>query len=72
MQDSESVLHALDLVAETRPMVEEELKLQREKRSEVWSLSRKMEWEWLQNSRLDWGLKEDRNTRFFHVMATNR
>lgn len=43
LQDSESDLHDLDLVAKTRPLIEEELKLQREKRSEVWRLSRKME-----------------------------
>ncbi|XP_028059412.1 uncharacterized protein LOC114263116 [Camellia sinensis] len=72
LQESESTLHDLDLKAETSPLDEDELLLQREKRSEMWSLSRKMEWEWLQKSRLDWNLKGDRNTRYFHVMATNR
>ncbi|XP_028090980.1 uncharacterized protein LOC114291133 [Camellia sinensis] len=38
----------------------------------MWRLSRKLEWEWLQKSRLDSNLKGDRNTRYFHVMATNR
>ena len=31
-----------------------------------------VEWMWLQNSRLSWTLKGDRNTRFFHVMARTR
>ncbi|XP_028099607.1 uncharacterized protein LOC114299136 [Camellia sinensis] len=39
----ESTLHDLDLKAKTRPLNEGELMLQREKMTEMWSLSRKME-----------------------------
>lgn len=40
--------------------------------SEVWKLSKRAEWMWLQKARLDWALKGDKNTRYFHVMATSR
>ncbi|XP_028106829.1 uncharacterized protein LOC114305893 [Camellia sinensis] len=43
LEASETALHDLDLKAETRPLDEDELMLQREKRNEMWSLSRKME-----------------------------
>lgn len=38
----------------------------------VWQLRKRNEWLWLQKSRLDWALKGDKNTRFFHVMAISR
>ncbi|XP_028099997.1 uncharacterized protein LOC114299458 [Camellia sinensis] len=72
LQESDYKLNGLDLIAESRPLEEEELKLKRETRNEMWRLSRKLEWEWFQKSRLDWNLKGDRNTRYFHVTATNR
>lgn len=31
-----------------------------------------LEWMWLQKSRMNWALKGDRNTRYFHIMACNR
>ncbi|CAL5412431.1 unnamed protein product [Camellia sinensis] len=31
-----------------------------------------VEWTWLQKSRINWASKQDRNTRYFHIMASNR
>lgn len=31
-----------------------------------------MEWIWLRKSRINWATKEDRSTRYFHIMASNR
>ncbi|XP_028095364.1 uncharacterized protein LOC114295342 [Camellia sinensis] len=65
-------LHGIDLVVELRNLNEEESRRRREVRNEVWSLSRREEWLWLQKSRMNWHMKGDKNTRFFHVVATSR
>ncbi|XP_028113518.1 uncharacterized protein LOC114311590 [Camellia sinensis] len=72
LKASEDELNALDLRAEVRPLEDAEIKQKSEARNEMWRLSRMLEWEWLQKSRLDWNMKGDRNTRYFHVMATSR
>ncbi|XP_028121381.1 uncharacterized protein LOC114318646 [Camellia sinensis] len=41
-------------------------------KEKVWRLNKIIEWIWLQNLRLNWALKDDRNTRFFHVVARSR
>ena len=55
----ENELHQLDLKAEIMPLMEDDLKQQREKKIEMWKLSKKLEWEWLQKSRQDWNMKGD-------------
>ncbi|XP_028102784.1 uncharacterized protein LOC114302020 [Camellia sinensis] len=69
LQESEYELNELDLIAESKPLEDEELKLKRETRNEMWRLNRNLEWKWLQKSRFDWNLKGDRNKRYFHAMA---
>ncbi|GMI94970.1 hypothetical protein HRI_003166300 [Hibiscus trionum] len=41
-------------------------------RKELWMQSRREERIWLQNSRLKWFAEGDKNTRFFHLVASNR
>ncbi|CAL5392116.1 unnamed protein product [Camellia sinensis] len=65
-------LHKLDLLAEIRDLEEIEKARRKEVLSEAWKLSRRVECMWLQKARLDWALKGDKNTRFFHIMATSR
>lgn len=72
LQAAVEELHGIDLVAESRNLDEEESRRRREVRNEVWSLSRREEWLWLQKSRMNWHMKGDKNTIFFHVVATSR
>ncbi|XP_028079135.1 uncharacterized protein LOC114280928 [Camellia sinensis] len=72
LKSVEEELHKLDLLAETRDLEEIEKARRKEVLSEAWKLSRTVEWMWLQKARLDWALKGDKNTRFFHIMATSR
>lgn len=72
LKAAEDELHELDFLAEDRDLEEAEKARKREVSGEAWKLSRWAEWLWLQKARLDWTLKGDRSTRFFHVMVTSR
>ncbi|XP_028074328.1 uncharacterized protein LOC114276708 [Camellia sinensis] len=68
----EKEVHNLDLQAENREQDQYEKARRRAASEEVWRLHRMMEWTSLQKSRLNWNLKGDRNTRFFHVVAKGK
>ncbi|XP_028052004.1 uncharacterized protein LOC114256537 [Camellia sinensis] len=68
----EEEAHALDLLAEDRPLLPTEILRRKEIRGDVWRLSKMLEWIWLQKSRVNWALKGDKNTRYFHIMACSR
>lgn len=69
---AEIELHALDLEAGVRGLNDQEVSKRRNLLGEVWKLRKIREWVWLQKSRLNWALKGDKNTRFFHVMTKSR
>ncbi|KAL7243530.1 hypothetical protein ACSBR1_015848 [Camellia fascicularis] len=72
LKEAESDLHKLDLVAEVRDLDDIEKVRRREVRGEVWRLNKMVERLWLQKSRLNWSMKGDKNTRYFHAMTKCR
>ncbi|KAL7264030.1 hypothetical protein ACSBR1_002063 [Camellia fascicularis] len=68
----EKEVHNLDLQSENKELDQYEKARRITASEEVWRLHRMMEWTWLQKSRLNWNLKGDRNTRFFHVVAKGK
>ncbi|XP_028104780.1 uncharacterized protein LOC114303834 [Camellia sinensis] len=72
LKEAERELHPMDLQPEVRELTEEEDGRRNEVKDLIWKLSKRKEWMWMQKLRLDWALKGDRNTRFFHIMATKK
>ncbi|XP_028106687.1 uncharacterized protein LOC114305751 [Camellia sinensis] len=72
LKEAEVELHGIDITAEDRTLSESEKNRRREVTGEVWKLSRMLERIWHQKSRVNWILNGDRNTKFFHVMASSR
>ncbi|KAL7200241.1 hypothetical protein ACSBR1_032210 [Camellia fascicularis] len=68
----EEEMHALDILAEERLLVDSERTRRRVVRGEMWHLLIMVEWIWHQKSRLNWTLNGDKNTRFFQVFANTR
>lgn len=72
LEATEADLHKFDLVAEDRELDNSEKARRMEIREEVWRLSKMVERMWIQKSWMNWALKGDKNTRFFHVMTKCR
>lgn len=72
LNEVENQINTLDLLAESGTLSEEDIVRKKKLKGEFWNLSRRLEWIWLQKSRLDWTMKGDKNTKFFHSIANGR
>ncbi|GFS28866.1 hypothetical protein Acr_00g0004350 [Actinidia rufa] len=72
VEQVEKQLHDLDIKAEEGSILENDRMRRRELKADLWKLCRYLEWMWSQKSRENWNLKGDKNTKFFHLVASNR
>ncbi|XP_028054757.1 uncharacterized protein LOC114258954 [Camellia sinensis] len=72
LKQAEAEHHDWDIKAEGTNLLEHEVKRRREVRRLVWELNKKNEWLWHQKTRLTWIANGDKNTRFFHILASSR
>lgn len=62
LKQAKNELHKIDLVVEERELQEAEKARRREVSDKICRLYRMVGWIWLQKSRLNWGLKEDKKS----------
>lgn len=68
----EDVIQCLDNLAQTKQLDEKELNERRNAQIELWEWLKRKESFWAQKFRAQWLKEGDKNTRFFHTIATIR
>ncbi|XP_055962278.1 uncharacterized protein LOC126687456 [Mercurialis annua] len=66
---SEEILQ-LDILADSRQLLEDERNRLACCKSDLWTAEKAVENMWIQKSRLNWSIKGDKNSKFFHSIAS--
>ena len=72
IQTFEDKIHDIDMEANIRNLSDTEVSLRKNFQIELWSWMRRKESYWAQVSRVKWIKEGDRNTRYFHTVASMR